>query len=80
MHQVQIVRLEDCSEVIEAKLEQVDCFMIFIALVARANVLKTFNYDLCTCFHDSGIQMFNGIAIELEDGLLVEQGCNGKFA
>ena len=72
MDQVQIVRLQDCCEVIEAELEQVDCRIIDIALVTCANVLKTLSYDLGARFHDLGVLVLHSIAIELEHGLLVE--------
>ena len=62
MNQVQIVRLQDSREVIKAKFEQVDCASF--VLVTRANVFKTFNYDLCASFHYLSVQMFYSIVIE----------------
>ena len=53
MNKVQIVRLQDSCEVIKAKFEQVDCASF--VLVTSANVLKTFNYDLCASFHYLGV-------------------------
>ena len=62
MNKVQIVRLQDSCEVIETELEQVDCASFI--LVTRADVFKTFNYDLCASFHYLGVQMFHSIVIE----------------
>ena len=62
MNKVQIVRLQDSCEVIKAELEQVDCASF--VLVTRADVLETFNYDLCASFHYLGVQMFYSIVIE----------------